>query len=118
MKEIPRECGSRTEQARETGNLELAQGTATAAKEGEQCEERRQTYRSQRQRKKRKRKRQERTGQCLEKDRIVILQPERQRTIIKRKPEQGSKQRTPEQQTKARQRPKGKETPKAKRKRG
>ena len=39
---IPSESGSRTEQASETGNPELAQGRATAAKKGEQSEERRQ----------------------------------------------------------------------------
>ena len=35
-KRIPRESRSRTEQASETGNPELAQGRATAAKKGKQ----------------------------------------------------------------------------------
>ena len=39
---IPSECGSITEQASETGNPELVQGRATAAKKGEQSVERRQ----------------------------------------------------------------------------
>ena len=41
-KTIPKECGSRTEQAkRETGNPEFVQGRATAAKKGQQRVERR-----------------------------------------------------------------------------
>ena len=112
-KEIPREIGSGREQARETGNPELAQAQPPQRRKGSSGKrEDKHTGAKVKERKEKERDRRE-----PDNVRLVIQQPERQRTIIKRKLEQGSKQRTPEQQTKARQRPNGKEIPKAKRKR-
>ena len=60
MKIIPSECGSRTEQARrETGNPEIAQGRATAAKKGQQRGERRHNRPEQTAKKEKKNKPQE-----------------------------------------------------------